>query len=181
MPEEEQHADGEDRPVLERALRRVAQADLHDVGGHRLDRHAADSHVRRGCWPAAIATIIVSPIARDTARMNAAVMPENAAGTHDAEARLHLRRAERVRALAQAARHALHRVLGQRRDERQDHDAHHDAGAERVEAGQARDEALQERRDEQQREVAVDDRRHAGQDLEHRLDDAAHVARRRTR
>ena len=37
--------------------------------------------VRRGCWPAAIATIIVSPIARDTARMKAAVMPENAAGT----------------------------------------------------------------------------------------------------
>ena len=35
----------------------------------------------RGCWPAAIATIIVSPTARDTARMNAAVMPEKAAGT----------------------------------------------------------------------------------------------------
>ena len=35
----------------------------------------------RGCCPAAIATIIVSPMARETARMNAAVIPENAAGT----------------------------------------------------------------------------------------------------
>ena len=32
-----------------------------------------------------------------------------------------------------------------------------------------------------QREVAVDDRRHAGQDLEHRLDDAAHAVGARTR
>ena len=37
---------------------------------------------------------------------------------------------------------------------------------------------LQQRRDERQREVAVDDRRHAGQDLEHRLDDAPEAARR---
>ena len=40
--------------------------------------------------------------------------------------------------------------------------------------GQARDEALQDRRDEQQREVAVHDRRHARQDLQDRLDHPAH-------
>ena len=84
-----------------------------------------------------MATIIVSPMARETARMNAAVMPENAAGTTTRRLVCILRRAERVGALAQPARHAAHRVLGERRHERQDHDAHDDAGAERVEAGQA--------------------------------------------
>jgi len=34
------------------------------------------SSVKRGCWPAAMATIIVSPIARDRPRMNEAAMPE---------------------------------------------------------------------------------------------------------
>ena len=36
--------------------------------------------VRLGCIPAATARIIVSPTARDTARMNAAAMPETALG-----------------------------------------------------------------------------------------------------
>ena len=36
--------------------------------------------VNLGCWPAAMATIMVSPIARETARMTAAVIPERAAG-----------------------------------------------------------------------------------------------------
>ncbi len=39
------------------------------------------SSVSRGCCPAAMATIIVSPIARDTARTHAADTPENAAGS----------------------------------------------------------------------------------------------------
>ncbi len=37
--------------------------------------------VKLGPWPAAMATTIVSPTARDMARMNAAAMPDNAAGT----------------------------------------------------------------------------------------------------
>ena len=34
-----------------------------------------------GFWPAASATIIVSPMARDIARMNEATIPDSAAGT----------------------------------------------------------------------------------------------------
>ena len=37
--------------------------------------------VKLGFCPAAMVTIIVSPMARDTARMNADIMPERAAGT----------------------------------------------------------------------------------------------------
>ena len=91
-----------------------------------------------------------------------------------------MRRAERVRAFTQSARHAAHRVLGERRHQRQDHDAHHDAGSERVEAGERREEPLQQRRHEQQREVAVDDRRDAREELEHRFHDAPDAASRRT-
>ena len=37
--------------------------------------------VKFGCWPAATATTIVSPTARDTPSTYAATMPDNAAGT----------------------------------------------------------------------------------------------------
>jgi hypothetical protein len=39
------------------------------------------SRVNRGCWPAAMATIMVSPMARETPRMTAAAMPEKAEGS----------------------------------------------------------------------------------------------------
>ena len=39
------------------------------------------SNVRRGCCPAAIATIMVSPIALDIARIIDTTIPEEAAGT----------------------------------------------------------------------------------------------------
>ena len=39
------------------------------------------SNVKFGCMPAAIATTIVSPTAREMPRMNAAARPENAPGT----------------------------------------------------------------------------------------------------
>ena len=51
-------------------------------------------------------------------------------------------------------------------------------GAEHVEARQRGNEVAQKRRDEQQREVAVDHGRHAGQQLEQRLDRFPHVRRR---
>ena len=37
--------------------------------------------VSRGCWPAAMATIIVSPMAREIARITAAETPDSAAGS----------------------------------------------------------------------------------------------------
>ena len=83
-----------------------------------------------------MATIIVSPIARDTARMNAAVMPENAAGTTTRRLVCILVAPSAYAPSRRPRGTPLHRVLGERRDQRQDHDAHDDAGAERVEAGE---------------------------------------------
>ncbi len=54
-------------------------------------------------------------------------------------------------------------------------------GTQRIESGQAGNEPLQQRRHEHQREVAIHDRRHARQNLEHRLDDAADARAARTR
>ena len=83
--------------------------------------------VRRGCWPAAIATIIVSPIARDTARMNAAVMPEKAAGTTTLSAVCMRVAPSAYEPSRKSARHRAHRILGERRHQRQDHQPHHQA------------------------------------------------------
>ena len=73
--------------------------------------------------PAATATTIVSPIARRCARMNAATMPETAAGKTTRRLVVTLARPQPVRGLAQALRHRAHRVLGDRGDERDDQDA----------------------------------------------------------
>src|SRR5688572_15982069 len=43
----ERRPDREDRLVFDRAGRRVAEADLNDVRGHRLDRHA---RIEREAW-----------------------------------------------------------------------------------------------------------------------------------
>ena len=68
---------------------------------------------------------------------------------------------------------ALQRVVGERRDERDDHDAHHRAGRERALGGDiepdASAEIAHERRDRQRREEAVDHGRNAGEDLQDRL------------
>ena len=102
-------------------------------------------------------------------------MPDKRGRHDDLHRGLEARRAHRVRAFAQAHRHRAHRVLGQRGDVRNDHDAHHHARRQHVEAGQPGIDLLQQRRDEQQREVAVDDGRHAGQQLEHRLERLARL------
>ena len=62
-------------------MRQIAQRDLHDVGGDRGRRLESGSSVRLGCWPAAIATTIVSPTAREMPSTKAAATPEIAAGS----------------------------------------------------------------------------------------------------
>ena len=168
----QEHPDGENRPVLERAGRRVAEADLHDVGGHRLDRDARIERQSRLLARGDRHDHRLADRARDRENRGGGNPRERRRHDH-AQRRLHARRAERVRALAQPVRDAVQRVLRERRDERQDHDAHDDAGAERIEAGEPGHEVLQERRHELQREVPVDDGRHAREHLEHRPDDAA--------
>ena len=86
--------------------------------------------------------------------------------------------AERVGALAQMVGHRAHRVLADRGDVGQDHDAHDQAGRQHVESRQPGNEVAQQRRDEQQREIAVDHRRYARQQLEQWLDRLAHLERR---
>jgi hypothetical protein len=96
-------------------------------------------------------------------------------GQHHPEHGRELARAQRIRALAQIAGHRRDRVLAERSDHRDDHHPHHDAGAERVEAGQIGQELLQHRRQGHQREVAVDVGRHPCEQLEGRLENPAHT------
>ena len=64
-------------------------------------------------------------------------MPEIAAGNDDAQARRHAARAEPVRRLAEVRRHGAHRVLGDRRDERDGQDADADPRGQEVERRRA--------------------------------------------
>ena len=91
------------------------------------------SPVRLGWPPAAISTIMVSPIAREIASTNDAMIPETAAGTTMRVDDLHAARPEGVRAVAEVAGHCGHGVLRDRRDGRDQHDADHEAAAERAE------------------------------------------------
>ena len=137
-----------------------------------------------GCRPAAISTIIVSPIARETPSTIAATMPESAAGKTTRSRDLHPRGTEAVGALAQALRHRGHRVLGDRGDRRQDHDRR-PRPRRRARSGSSTldaEETLEDQRgDEGQGEEPEDDRRHPDQHLEDRLDDPRARAASRTR
>ena len=137
--------------------------------------------VRIGCWPAAIATIIVSPTARETARMKAAVMPENAAGTTTRRLVCIL--------VAPSAYDPSRRPFGTARIASSLSDDTSGRimipmtipGLSALKVVSVGRTLLKERRDEEQCEVAVDDRRDAGKQLEDRLEDAPHAASWRTR
>ncbi len=170
-------ADGEDRLVLDRPGRYVAGAGRRDERGHRLGRLARvegevgllahrDEHDHR---------LADGARDREHERRDDA---GDCGGDDDPSRHLHLRRAERVGAVAQIARHRAHRVLGQRRDGRHQHHAHHEPRGERVEDVDLDPEIAQQRRHEGEREVAEDDRRDAREDLERRLQDPARAGRR---
>ncbi len=84
--------------------------------------------------PAASATTIVSPIAREMARIIAATMPEIAAGTTTRTDVRSLRAPRPYDASRSGSRDRPHRVLGDGRDERDGEDPDADAGREQVEA-----------------------------------------------
>ena len=111
---------------------------------------------------------MVSPTAREI-RGRTLRRPRDGGRQDDPKA-VEPRRAERERSVPQAVRHGPHRILAERSDVGDDHDAHHDPGAEDVEPGQTGDERLQQGRDEQQGEEAVHDRGHAAEELEGGLD-----------
>ena len=75
-----EHPDREDRLVRDAAGGDVALGGRGDEGGHRLHRLARVEPDWCCTWPAAISTIIVSPIARETPSTTAATMPDSAAG-----------------------------------------------------------------------------------------------------
>ena len=92
-------------------------------------------------------------------------------------------RAHRQAAVAHRLRHRGDRIVGHRADERDDHDPHDQAGGERAFAACGLDaerqaEIADRRRDGQRGEIAVDHGRHAGEDLEDRLQPGAQPRRR---
>src|SRR5215208_4551897 len=90
---------------------------------------------------------------------------------NDLRRRLALGRAERVGAFPERERHRVDGVLADRGNRRDDHYAHNESGGDRVEGLYAREEAVpEERGNERQREVSVDHRWHAGQDLQRWLE-----------
>ena len=105
---------------FDRPLGDLAGRGGRDVRRHRLDDWSG-SKVRFGVLPAARTTIIVSPTAREIARTIEATIPESAAGKTTRGRDPHLGRAHRIGALAQSTRHRAHRVLGDRGDDRHDH------------------------------------------------------------
>ena len=127
--------------------------------------------MRFGCCPAATSTIIVSPIAREMASTNEAMIPETAAGTTMRVATCIFVEPSAYAPSRRSRGTLRHRVLGERRDGRDQHHAHHEPRRERVEDLDVDPDVAQQRRHEREREVAEDDRRDAGQDLERRLED----------
>ena len=182
---EEREADGEDRLVTRWSRSGCRPSPVaRDERGHRLRSPArGSSDGRAGPGRPAIRTIMR--------------LADGARGAeHDARRRCRRAPPGRRRASADLAacsrrartrpragvRHRGHRVLGDRRDRRQDQDADDEARRERVEHGctsRPRSRSLQDLgREEGEREVAEDDRRDAGEHLEDRLDDLADALRR---
>ena len=87
-------------------------------------------HVQFGCPPAAISTIIVSPTAREIARTKDAMIPEMAAGTTIRVETWNLVDPRAYAPSRRLPRDRGHRVLRDGGDRRQEHHAHHEAGAE---------------------------------------------------
>ena len=127
--------------------------------------------------PAAIATIIVSPTAREKPTISAATMPETAAGTTTRRLVIRFRAPSPYDASRSELGHGVHRVLGDRRDERRDEDADRDACAGHVEDGRrAGAEGVDDRRRQhRQGEEAEHHARDRRQDLEDRLDGPPHA------
>ena len=85
-----------------------------------------------GVFPAAISTTIVSPTARPRPTMTAEKMPERAVGRTIARGRLPSRRAAPERGGPQVHGDARERVLGERVDDRDDREPHHEPDDHRV-------------------------------------------------
>ena len=101
------------------------------------------------------------------------MMPEIAAGTTTRSRDLEPVRAERVGAVAQVAGDGGHRVLGDRRDRRDDHHAHHEPGRKRALDVVLEPGVLEQGPDEREGEVAVHHRRDPGEHLEGRLQECS--------
>ena len=151
-----------------------------DERRHRLVARPSGRRPSRATWPPATRMITVSPMAREAPRIERGDDARQRGGEDDAQRDLQLARAEAEGALAQRGGHGAQRVLGDRRDRRQHEQAEDDPGRQRVELVDLdpEDAAQDLGREEGEGEVAEDDRRHAGQQLEHRLDDLAHARRR---
>ena len=108
--DEEQHADGKDGAVLDRPARRIAEADLDDVGGHGFDRHTRIERQPRllsGRNGDDHGLADGARYGEDTGRRYA----RKRSRQNHSQRGFHAGRAERVGAFAQAVRHAPQRVF----------------------------------------------------------------------
>ena len=104
-----------------------------DERRERVDAGRAGRALLLATWPAATSTIMVSPIARETPSTIAATIPESAAGNTTRSDTWSFEAPSPKAPSRSDCGHRRHRVLGDRRDRRHDHEAHDDAGGERVE------------------------------------------------
>ncbi len=151
-------------------MRQVAQRDLHDVGRDgcaRLCRIEGQVGLHAGGHGENHGFADRARDAEDVGRGDARGRRRG----HHPQRRLQPRRTHGIGALAQRHRHRAHRVFRERSDVGNDHHAHHQAGRKQVEARQVGIDLLQDRRQEGQGEVAIDDGRHAAQQLEEGLGD----------
>ena len=166
---EQRQADGEDRLVLDRAGRHVTLARRADERGHRLRPPPIGLNDEGRLLARSDETIIVSPtIARD--REHEARDDAGDRGRHD-DPRRHLetsaRRARRRPPAVRAARPTW-RPRRARRPSGCTMTPTTMPALERVERADVEPDVLEQRRHEEEREVAEDDRRDAGQHLERR-------------
>src|SRR3972149_3444140 len=149
---------GEDGLVPDRAVRQVAERPLHDERGdrrRRFQRVERQVGLHAGCEREDHGLADRARYAENVRRRE----PGERGRNDNFDRCLEARRPHRVGALAQGHRHRAHRILADRGNVRNDHDPHDKSRREQVESGQLRIDPLQQRRHEEQREVAVHDGR----------------------
>ena len=179
--DEERRADGEDRRVGDAAGGDVGARGVGDERRHVLVRDRAGRTSRFGLLPLATRITTVSPIARDAPSTSAATMPDSAAGKTTRTTTCHFA-APSPKApsrsdcgTADIASSLTDAIVGSTRMPRM-------MPPDRpLKTCTSMPTSFSSRREERQREVAEDDRRDAGEQLDDRLEDLAHARARRTR
>jgi hypothetical protein len=156
-------------------VRNVAEADLDDIGGDRRSTFEGIEGQFR-LLPRGDRNDHGFPDRPRHAEQIGRSDAGKSARDDDLDGRLQAGEAEGIGAFAQLIGDSAHRVLGDRDDIGQDHDPHDYAGNQEIEASEPGNETLEQRGQEQKREIAECHRRHAGDELEHGFRDLSHAS-----